>query len=327
MIYSNNIELLNIYSRKFNSFNWFEIYINQESSEKQAENEHDMITSCSKTNENHQLSDYIKISDQINESKINTELKDQKSGLIITSKLYEKLNSIIPKFQKINLDLLNFVPIWHINGSPQTNAKYCELFTTFEILIHILSKRFVTFKSEILSLSSTEIQNSVARDIEIEDYSKMKMNSLKQLILQKDDKIDELNRKIDSMMIEMKGQSTKIDNQLEEIGGLKIKIDDQKEEIRGLNKKIDNQTEEIGDQKEEISNLNKKIDKQSGTISSLESKIIGGLSVLQQIKNTQDLTCELFQKTNQNQIQFLENEVPPSAVGMKQTEEITIFIY
>ena len=326
LIYSNNVELLNIYSRKLNEFNWFEIYSNSESSEKQAQNEQFGYPNSSKTNEKIELSEYIKISDQIDESKINSELKDSKNQLI-PSKLYEKLNSIIPKFQKINLESLNFVPIWHINGSPQTNAKYCELFTTFEILIHILSKRFISFKSELLSLSSTEIQNSVARGIKINDYTNMKKNSLKQLILQKDDKIDELNRKIDSMMIEMRGQSTKIDNQLEEIGGLKIKIDDQKEEISGLNKKIDNQTEEISGQKEEISNLNKKIDKQSGTISSLESKIIGGLSVLQQIKNTQDLTCSLIQKTNQNQIQFLENEVPPSAVGMKQTEEITIFIY
>ena len=37
--FSNNVELLNIYSRKFNHYNWFEIYTNQESSEKQAENE------------------------------------------------------------------------------------------------------------------------------------------------------------------------------------------------------------------------------------------------------------------------------------------------
>ena len=38
--HSNNVELLNIYSRKYNHVNWFEIYVNQESSEKQAENQH-----------------------------------------------------------------------------------------------------------------------------------------------------------------------------------------------------------------------------------------------------------------------------------------------
>lgn len=92
LIYSNNVELLNIYSRKLNGFNWFEIYSNSESSEKQAQNEQFVITNCSKSNEKFGLSEYIKISDQIDSSKINSELKDQKSGLIITSKLYEKLN-------------------------------------------------------------------------------------------------------------------------------------------------------------------------------------------------------------------------------------------
>lgn len=36
--YANNVELLNIYSRKYNHINWFDIYMNQETSEKQAEN-------------------------------------------------------------------------------------------------------------------------------------------------------------------------------------------------------------------------------------------------------------------------------------------------
>lgn len=166
-------------------------------------------------------------------------------------------------------------------------------------MIHILSKRFVTFKSEILSLSSTEIQNSVARGIKLEDYSQMKKNSLKELLLQKDDKIDELQKTINEMRNEIRDQSAKIDAQSK-------KIDDQ-------SAKIDKQT--------------RKIDKQSGTICSLESKVIGGLRVIQQMKDTQDLTCKLVQETNQNQILFLKNEVPPSAIGMKQTNEITLFIY
>lgn len=39
LVHSNNVELLNIYSRKFNSFNWFDIYSNQESSENHAQNQ------------------------------------------------------------------------------------------------------------------------------------------------------------------------------------------------------------------------------------------------------------------------------------------------
>ena len=110
MIYSNNVELLNIYSRKLNEFNWFEIYSNSESSEKQAQNEQFGYPNSSKTNEKIELSEYIKISDQIDESKINSELKD-KMNQLIPSKLYENLNSQIPKFEKIDINLCNFIPI------------------------------------------------------------------------------------------------------------------------------------------------------------------------------------------------------------------------
>ena len=62
-------------------------------------------------------------------------------------------------------------------GSRTSRAEFTELYTTFEILIHMLSKRFISFKSKLLSISSTEIQyateiqNSLARGIKIEDYS------------------------------------------------------------------------------------------------------------------------------------------------------------
>ena len=63
LIYSNNVELLNIYSRKYNHYNWFEIYSNQENSEKQVENEHNPIRLYSKSNENSELLENIKFSD------------------------------------------------------------------------------------------------------------------------------------------------------------------------------------------------------------------------------------------------------------------------
>ena len=152
-------------------------FTNQESSEKHAENQHLVITRCSISNENLQLSDYIKISDEIDLSKINSEFKNQKSGLMIPSKLYENLNHQIPKFQKINLDSINFVPIWHINGSQKSRAEVTELYTTFEILIYILSKRFVTFKAELLSLCSTEIQYAKIKGYTVEDYSSYERSS------------------------------------------------------------------------------------------------------------------------------------------------------
>lgn len=68
--YANNVELLNIYSRKYNHYNWFDIYVNQETSEKQAENHHPEISGCSKLDQFYELSDYIQISNEFDDSKI-----------------------------------------------------------------------------------------------------------------------------------------------------------------------------------------------------------------------------------------------------------------
>lgn len=60
LTYSNNVELLNIYSRKFNGFNWFEIYNDVEFLIKQFENDHPVYTGCSKTDQNSELLENIK---------------------------------------------------------------------------------------------------------------------------------------------------------------------------------------------------------------------------------------------------------------------------
>ena len=125
--FSNNVELLNIYSRKFNHYNWFEIYTNQESSEKQVENDHGPIGPCAKSNENYELSEYIKISDEIDSSKINSNLKDS-DGKLIPSKLYENMNKNLPKFRKLDIESINFIPVWYVNDSLQSRADYTVIF-------------------------------------------------------------------------------------------------------------------------------------------------------------------------------------------------------
>ena len=100
---SSNVELLNIYSRKFNGFNWFEIYSDFEFLIKQFENEHGKYLPCSKIDENSELLENIKNSEKLDSSKISSEIKD-KNNLLIPSKLYENMNSNLPKFKKMNLD-------------------------------------------------------------------------------------------------------------------------------------------------------------------------------------------------------------------------------
>ena len=275
LVFSNNIELLNIYSRRYNGFNWFEIYSNSKSSEKEFENKQFRILNTSNLNNNSEnsLIETINESNSLDESKIKSDIKDQK-GMIIPSKLYENMYSNLPKFQKLNPDEMKFVPIWYINGSPQTNAKYCELYTTFEILIHILSKRFITFKSQILSISSTEFQNAIARSYKIDEYSQMKKKALKDLLLQKDERIDELQKTVNEMkQIMMNVNQSNIDL---------------KQEISGLNNKIDTQSKKIDNQTSEIVNLQVKLDDKSTQLETALTNLIEVTNKAQEFKQKSD---------------------------------------
>ena len=211
---SNNIELINIYSRKYNKFNWFEIYNNDEIIN-QSINE---------------LTENIQLADKFDESKVKNELKDS-SGNLFPNKLYQNVHKNLPVFEKIDIDTCKFIPIWYINGSPKTKANCCELFTTFEILIHILSKRFISFKSILLDLSSTEIQESKNRNYSLEDYSGMRKRCLKDLLFKKDkiinelnEKIDKMNEKLDSYSKLIESQISKIENQTSKISSLESKL-------------------------------------------------------------------------------------------------------
>ena len=233
LIYSSNVELLNIYSRKYNGHNWFEIYTSQENSEKQAENHHGVITPCSKLDQFYELSDYIQISNEFDDSKFMNNLKGS-NGLLIPSKLYEKMNPQLPMFQKIDINSVKFIPLWYINGSLRSRAEFTELYTTFEILIHILSKRFITFKSELLSISSTEIQLSEAKGYTVSDYLKLEKDSLAELLIQKDKKIDDFNKLMKEVREEMRDLKLTINNQSNKISDLKQSNDSLNSEIIGL---------------------------------------------------------------------------------------------
>ena len=101
----------------------FEIYSNQESSEKQAENEHPWFHGCLIINDNSQLLENIKISNEFDNSNVKPDLKDSKNQLI-PSKLYENMIPNLPKFQKLDINLMNFIPIWYINGSRTSRVEY-----------------------------------------------------------------------------------------------------------------------------------------------------------------------------------------------------------
>ena len=164
---------------------------------------------------------------------------------------------------------MNFIPLWYINGSRCSRAEFTELYTTFEILIHILSKRFITFKSQLLSISSTEIQYATEKGYGIERYLKIEKESLAELLLHKDKKIDELtkinkellaisqrldksnqelNIKVDSLKLDNQNLNNKVDSLKLDNQNLNIKVDSLKLDNQNLNNKNDyliNQNQEI----------------------------------------------------------------------------------
>ena len=151
LCHSVNVELVNILSRELNGFNWFEVYSTQVSE--------------------------LKMEDVMGKSEVaaaaasrysNSIRSESSSWKFESNKVYSSIHEGIELFQPLNFEELDFFPIWWING--KRNNPKCELFCHFSILIHLLSKVFVEFKSQILNLAGNDIQLAVARDQTIEKY-------------------------------------------------------------------------------------------------------------------------------------------------------------
>ena len=286
---SNNIELINIYSRKYNKFNWFEIY-NTDEIINQSANE---------------LTENIQLADKFDESKVKDELKNN-SGDLIPNKLYENINKSLPLFEKIDIDTCKFIPIWYINGSPRVNAKYCELFTTFEILIHILSKRFISFKSILLDLSSIHIQKSQFYGKKLEVYLKMEKDSLTDLLLQKDKTIDKLNQKIDDLIKTVKSQTQE--------------IKDQTQQIKDQTQQIKDQTQQIKDQTSTIVSLKNDLNINTNAL----NQVVSNVSKL--ANSTVEYRNDLKSR-DKKIVDYIQSNIPPNSISTGQTHEIFILFY
>lgn len=158
------------------------------------------------------------------------------------------MNINLPKFQKLSLEEMKFIPLWYVNGSLQSNAKFTELFTTFEILIHILSKRFISFKSQILAISSTFIQMSQERKYTVENYAKMSQADLISLLSRKDAKIFDLEDKINRVLMNN-------DQLISEVSGLKSTINDQSNKIDNLESTNQGLNYEIGGLRKDVGKI------------------------------------------------------------------------
>ena len=126
-----------------------------------------------------------------------------KNRLLSPEALKSYIHKAIPIECKVDITKINYIPIWHINGSARTKANLCELFCPLELLLHLLAKRFIEFKAKLLQLASTDVQLAKAQNETIESYSNFRKYQLIQELKNKDDKISkledqlsEINRKL-----------------------------------------------------------------------------------------------------------------------------------
>lgn len=166
---------------------------------------------------------------------IKPELLDEKSNIKITE-LY-KTKTLLENDYKYENEFPVY-PIWHINGNHDTPAKYCSLYCHYDIMLHILSLRFVEIKSQILNLSTTEFLKAVINNETIEEHIEHSYEDLLNIIERQKQIINQKNREIFNLkecMLEIRTTNselqTKIDAVLKDNECILNKLDDTHNEL------------------------------------------------------------------------------------------------
>ena len=161
-------------------------------------------------------------------------------GHLLPQALMNHLHKGITPYIKRSPNDFTYFPIWYINGSNKANADYCELYCPLEVIIHILSKRFVQFKAKLLTLASTDIQLAVEKGEKLDDYTSFRKHQLIEACHAKDDKIDGLIKTVTK-------QTETIVHQSEQITNLVKKNDEQIKIIQDQTITINKQSSMIND--------------------------------------------------------------------------------
>ena len=197
LIHTDNVELLNILSIELNDFNWFEAY-NMEIIDLEVHTKEELMgmknsVSTSMHGSVHAPLDGKNSSQDIIDINVfKPEVRSKRGDELSPQALMNHLHEGITPYIKYNPNDFDYFPIWYINGARTSNADYCELYCPLEVIIHILSKRFVQFKAKLLSLASTDVQLAVAQGEKLDDYTSFRKHQLIEACHAKDDKIDKL---------------------------------------------------------------------------------------------------------------------------------------
>lgn len=217
-----NIKLINLISNRIINKKWFECYLDKSSG--------NVLGS--------------------QDLQIKPELLDEKSNIKITE-LYET-KTLLENGCKYEGEFPVY-PVWHINGNHNTPAKYCSLYCHYDIMLHILSLRFVEIKSQILNLSTTEFLKAVINNETIDEHIEHSYEDLLNIIEKQKQIINQKNKRIfvlEECMREIRNDNNLIQKDNKE---LKAKIDNVLKDNERILNKLDETHNELVETRHELS--------------------------------------------------------------------------
>ena len=288
-----NVELLNILSREINGFNWFEAYsddfIDIEDHTKEELMGMENLSSTIMPRVRHDPQEEKNSCQDIIDVRVFIPDVRSQNRHLLPQALMNHLHEGITPYVKHSIDEFDHFPIWYINGPRTSKADLCELYCPLEVIIHILSKRFVQFKAKLLTLASTDIQLAVEKGEKLDDYTQFRKHQLIEACHAKDDKIDKLTNKVIDLTNIVVDHAKTIQEQNKTIQDQSAKIDLLINMNVDQNDKIDTLIDVQYNTKGEINDLHEDIKYQSKTIQLMDKSIgwacheIGHISMRQTI--------------------------------------------
>ena len=178
--------------------------------------------------------------DIINIQVFHPEVRSKRGDELSPQAFMNHLHKGVQPYVKLSPNDFSYFPIWYINGPRTSKADLCELYCPLEVIIHILSKRFVQFKAKLLTLASTDIQLATEKGEKLDDYTSLRKHQLIEACHAKDDKIDGLIKTVTK-------QTETIVHQSEQIADLVKKNDEQIKIIQDQTSTINKQSSMIND--------------------------------------------------------------------------------
>lgn len=191
------------------------------------------------------------------------EVREADGRHLKSSALYEHLHKGLMQGRKIDITEVSYIPIWYINGASRARADTCELFCCFEILIHLLAKRFVEFKAKLLQLASTDIQLAKAKNRSVEKQTRLSRRQLEmeieKLKRERDQAEDQLlNAEIEREEIrdELKDMKAKMDRVLAQNEHTHKKLKRAKADRNQIQEKLVQANDQLADTNAQLTNVN-----------------------------------------------------------------------